>query len=1019
MGERKLRGACTSLVALGVLLFIGGCTKETPQKTEPKFDVEGKFLIDPNEQYIFASSTGEMSRTSGSSRPYSFSENKRVKIAFDEGSLRILEVEKDARFRANPTNDKLVLSIPIKHISYKCQTDNYNECTNTEVEDNDIPWDQKGFFKVEYAAVQTGQLDFLPINFETNFLGDSCFTEVNSRVVESKIDQTSLNFTVEKSFRVGLLCLDQLEELADSNLTARFHYSMVKASSVVSPGFVPVDYPVKDQNTFGFFSTQRTPLDSTNIATESGKISLMNHWNPNRSEIIYHLTDNFYKPENATILSLTRSSIQTVNDGLKKANVKFRIRLSDERGKNPGDIRNSMIVLVEDPVAAGLLGSGPQTEDPLTGEIISARTIMFLGTSTQMVRRTYEQLLEERASNRATTPALRSQSARAITSSFREESSKNVASLLGTINSQVQKPNFQNPSLVSQTRLDQIQSSLVNYTKNSNQFYAKEDLKSQFLYLHEVKNCNFVVPNESVLGAISPPLKEALKNYTARWENLSEVEKREVADIILPVIWVPTLIHEIGHNLGLRHNFQGSEDKENFYTDAELQALGVDHKIPSSTVMEYVEDVHALPVLGKYDIAALRFGYNREVELTDGTLSKVQATLEKTNLDSAKSFGFCTDEHTGINAGCRRFDLGTNYTEITQHLIDQYKGFYKERNLRKDRANFSLMDDASYANRIRQTFRDMRLMFEVSERIKGMGIDYTNPIWNEVEFLKDLRSATVLAGSFMIDVLTTPDLTCAISEASSPGSIIAVQNLSLFTKDKASCFDLTDELNPQYVVVGEYGTPVQSLKLATSTNSYVDQIDVRGVWADKLMAMRTLFEREVGVYNLDVQGGDNFADIPELREALQMVTLSMATNEVERPVELRFADGSTQAITLPVETYESFVIPSALSPRIAQHLRIPAQGAKLVDLMVQEIPRLMVSHPTKKESQRDFAEAYLISMTNPILNSVRLPEGYAQVQLSDEELFYASPKNILAQALMKQKETDRFNESLLRSLIVK
>ena len=51
------------------------------------------------------------------------------------------------------------------------------------------------------------------------------------------------------------------------------------------------------------------------------------------------------------------------------------------------------------------------------------------------------------------------------------------------------------------------------------------------------------------------------------WEELSDKQKEAVITIILPEIWVPTLIHELGHNLGLRHNFAASEDKENFLTD--------------------------------------------------------------------------------------------------------------------------------------------------------------------------------------------------------------------------------------------------------------------------------------------------------------------------------------------------------------------------------------------------------------------------------------------------------------------
>jgi hypothetical protein len=141
------------------------------------------------------------------------------------------------------------------------------------------------------------------------------------------------------------------------------------------------------------------------------------------------------------------------------------------------------------------------------------------------------------------------------------------------------------------------------------------------------------------------------------------------------------LIHELGHNLGLRHNFAGSEDKDNFLSVDELKAKHIDHAIPFSSVMDYGDDLRTLPVLGKYDIAALRFGYLRtvQVENGDGTLSSKQVDTTLQDLMNAnsnlkiKDYMYCTDEHLGINAGCKQFDLGTSYTEIVQNFIKDYE----------------------------------------------------------------------------------------------------------------------------------------------------------------------------------------------------------------------------------------------------------------------------------------------------------------------------------------------------------
>lgn len=90
------------------------------------------------------------------------------------------------------------------------------------------------------------------------------------------------------------------------------------------------------------------------------------------------------------------------------------------------------------------------------------------------------------------------------------------------------------------------------------------------------------------------------------------------------------LEHEIGHTIGLRHNFEGSSDALNFH-DAfwDLKAETLSYGAPMtenqkngrmtelqySTVMDYGARFNAdIRSLGKYDYAAIRFGYGDLVE---------------------------------------------------------------------------------------------------------------------------------------------------------------------------------------------------------------------------------------------------------------------------------------------------------------------------------------------------------------------------------------------------------------------
>jgi hypothetical protein len=102
-----------------------------------------------------------------------------------------------------------------------------------------------------------------------------------------------------------------------------------------------------------------------------------------------------------------------------------------------------------------------------------------------------------------------------------------------------------------------------------------------------------------------------------------------------------TIAHEIGHTLGLRHNFKGSLVP------------------PSASLMDYLldDDSIAVPAPQHYDVEAIRFLYG------------LQAT--------APSDPFCTDDSTTVDPDCARFDQTANpltiyYTPFYQSVVRDY-----------------------------------------------------------------------------------------------------------------------------------------------------------------------------------------------------------------------------------------------------------------------------------------------------------------------------------------------------------
>jgi hypothetical protein len=144
-------------------------------------------------------------------------------------------------------------------------------------------------------------------------------------------------------------------------------------------------------------------------------------------------------------------------------------------------------------------------------------------------------------------------------------------------------------------------------------------------------------------------MKTALDQGTEPTPLPPEIEARAVSDY-----YINTYTHEIGHGLGLRHNFAGSlaattDPGAPVEPFADYLAADVaEGLLPSSSVMEYVESPLAILVgahirLGRaplpYDVEAIRSMYT----------------------DEAPTFGlYCEAESSSLYLDCAEFDHGTH-----------------------------------------------------------------------------------------------------------------------------------------------------------------------------------------------------------------------------------------------------------------------------------------------------------------------------------------------------------------------
>ncbi len=139
-------------------------------------------------------------------------------------------------------------------------------------------------------------------------------------------------------------------------------------------------------------------------------------------------------------------------------------------------------------------------------------------------------------------------------------------------------------------------------------------------------------------------------DMAADWEkeNVAALDESTRRQIVLQQLRTGVM-HEVGHVLGLRHNFAGSLDSQidpaNDADDLQSAMRGErpnDAPLPSSSVMDYLigPDAIRMSTPGIYDRAAIAWAY----ELSD--LSQLDQT----------QFHFCTDFQAGQIADCERHD---------------------------------------------------------------------------------------------------------------------------------------------------------------------------------------------------------------------------------------------------------------------------------------------------------------------------------------------------------------------------
>lgn len=729
----------------------------------------------------------------------------------------------------------------------------------------------------------------------------------------------------------------------------RIRYALRKAHTPLE-GRV---YYKDDRKVFGFFKTTKFAILNHRYEREDARQRLvkLNRFYPKDGKITYF----FSKTTPDHMKEAGRRSIQAWDKAFRQAGTGIRIVLDESKTVNLGDIRYNIINIVDTKDGARLLGYGPSIVDSESGEIISATSNIYANP----FRESWISILRNYVRNKigmfeTTNIGVSSPEKMTFYNSFIDKVLDKADTPLPLKEDRLEL--LQELGMEVKTNIQEIKEEKKSLIEKELLKVAGHDLEEGMFHFNSFDQ-NYkdaVAEIERTCGDSISEYIEELKatNETHNERELSVLNK--CADILLEASVVSTLVHELGHNFGLRHNFIASTDTPNFVYNED----GTTPSRTSSTMDYQPGNVNELLTPGPYDVAAIRFGYANKVLLENGDVKDVNVSepLNKQMAEKSlkiKEFKYCTDEDVQrVTPLCQRHDDGVTPEEIVTNTIAAFNASYTLYGNRYDRANgpHSLLFGISQLSR---TFIPLKMIYDqwryylreflgereqylhrlTKDELKEKLEEMKNDKGKYGQYYKEYYKASELAYNFLKEIIFTPAKTCVTKPKNAVEDFLVLLDFeelkeSVFKESSvmiSSCED--PALIPTFEdrglnYVGEFGRYYEEQKhtLDISDDDYKKSNTVAFKNLRRL-AVATLTMRAPMMEHLVVKNfAPNFLDNPFYREEMLKMTFDRVVNGIDARI-FGFDNTKTDFLKLFFEREQDFL--KMLTLEVVKGINVP------------------------------------------------------------------------------------------------